>query len=85
VAIVAAHGGAVTVIHRRGVDAVLILPILAGSGPLAALIRRSPASAPSISSPAAGGSSWSCVHIPHKLFRTDFKLLQKLSGARLAI
>jgi hypothetical protein len=56
------------VIHRRSVDAVLIVACLAGAGPFGpwpTLIAWAPSAAPPSPS-ATGGSSWSCVHSPLK-------------------
>jgi hypothetical protein len=79
IATTAVHGGTVTVIHGRGVDAVFVFPAEPRSGALSALVAGT-ASAPSSSSASSttpGGLSWSCVHSPLKLF--DRLLLQKNS------
>ena len=77
----AVHGGAVAVIHGRGVDAVFVFPAQARSGALSALIAGT-ASAPSASSSSTtGGFSWSCVHSPLKLFGFYCCKNLRISGA----
>src|ERR1700727_2546750 len=68
------HCGAIAVVHGRGINSVLVLAVLpALSGPLSALILRTPSAPPSVSSSASGGFSWSCVHSPLKLrWQRDF-------------
>ena len=61
---------AIAVVHGRGVDAVFVLAAQAGPGPLSALIVGTASAPPASSSSATGGSSWSCVHSPLKLFAT---------------
>src|SRR5271169_450463 len=74
------QGCPVAVVHRRRVDAVLVFPAQARSGPLSALVVGTAAAPPSSSSSATGGSSWSCVHSPRKLFLTGCRILQNPKG-----
>src|SRR5208337_1326232 len=62
------QSGAVAVVHRGRVDAVLVLAGIALPLPL---IVRAPSAAPSVSSSSTGGPAWSCVHSPLKLLRHE--------------